>query len=156
MHSRCWLVLLALLAVPTLTQAQSRITVSRVIPYHDGVGSDALRTQCDWNTLLSAELVTDTHGQVVPTDQDLATSPGTTLHMVIVNVHAIGGGRYSGPKWGEINGELRDHGKLLGSFTARRQTSRGFTACSSLDHVGKAIAEDVANWLKAPVLDAHL
>ncbi|WP_426699890.1 hypothetical protein ACPPVV_10780 [Rhodanobacter sp. Col0626] len=156
MHSRRWLALLTLLIAPTLTHAQSRITVSRVIPYHEGVGSDALRTQCDWNTRLSAELVTDTHGQVVATDQDLAMSPGATLHMSIVNVHAIGGGHFSGPKWAELNGELRDHGKLLGSFTARRQTSRGFSACSSLDHVGKAIAEDVASWLKAPVLDAHL
>lgn len=156
MHSRCWLALLALLVVPTLTQAQSRITVSQVIPYRNGAGSDALRTQCNWNTQLSADLVKDTHGQVVATDQDLAMPTGATLHMTIINVHAIGGGHFSGPKWAVVKGELRNHGRLLGSFTARRETSRGFTACSSLNYVGKAIAADVADWLKAPVLDAHL
>jgi hypothetical protein len=86
---------------------------------------------------------------------------GRALEITIHDVHAPGGGVFSGPKWGNVTGELYENGKLIGSFRARRSTMGGawgmfMGSCSILDRVSKALGQDIATFLTAPRLDAAL
>lgn len=144
---------------PMMAFAAGPVTVVRTIPYADGIGSDDVRKECDWNTELTADIGDYYRDGLVLVDQ-LPVVPGTTtLWLQITAVHAAGGGNFSGPKWAIVKGELRNGGQILGSFEAGRGTSGGgfrFTACSVLSHVGKAIAKDIGIWLKNPTMDARL
>lgn len=142
--------LLALASLPVF--AAEPIRIAEVVPYRDGVGSAAMRAECDWNRVLSEEIVRRSKGRVVATDADLSTLSGPVLKLSIVNVHAAGGGGFSGPKWGVIRGELVGTGKAPMTFELRRTTSAGmsFSACGSMAKVGRALAVDVVEWLDDP------
>ena len=150
-----------LLAVPTLlllsaqvAAAGEPITVSSTVPYaNDRVGSPVIRAQCSWNTDLVAFMVRESKGSVVATDKDLSELPGRKLILTITNVHAAGGGAFSGPKWAILRGELMENGKLQGNFQIRRVSrSSRFTACGFLDKIGRALAIDTLEWLKHPTV----
>jgi hypothetical protein len=128
-----------------------------VVPYAEGVGSEAIRKECAWNTDLSSHIVRNSKRNTVVVAKDVNAATGKVLKMTVTNVHALPGGRRSGPKWGNIEGQLQEGGQVIGSFKASRNTtSGGFTACGNLDSVGKALGEDIAEWLKAPRMDARL
>lgn len=147
---------MGLFALPWLTQAAEPIAVQHVATYAEGIGTTELRTQCDWNTQLSEYIVKDAKGLAMVSDQDPVKVDGPYLKLTVTSVHAIGGGRFSGPKWAHVHGELHDHGKLVGSFDARNTTSRGWTACSAMKIAAKDMAEDIADWLHAPTLNATM
>ncbi len=147
----------ALLLTSSLAQAQGAIIIPRTVPYAEGIGSDAVRNKCDWNTQLSTFIVDFAKSGVVVSDAGGAPATGKMLSMTIVGVHSVGGGGFTGPKWATVRGELREGGTLVGSFVANRTTTKGgLTACSALIRVGKAIGKDIAVWLRAPSLDATL
>jgi len=79
---------------------------------------------------------------------------GRVLHMEITDVFAPGGGAFSGPKWMQVKGTLKQDGKLLGSFRAKRVSSGAFTGfsgtCGILAKCTRAVAEDISNWLANP------
>ncbi len=81
---------------------------------------------------------------------------GKRLELLIRDVHAPGGGIFSGPKWVRIDGELKSGGKLLGSFRANRNTVTGGSTCGMLERCVKAIAKDVSDWMASPSVDARL
>ncbi len=138
--------------------ADEKIMLSSVIPYADkDVANDSVRQECDWNTKLAQNIVKESDSTVETTDQDLAQIQGKTLIIQADNVHAIGGGSWTGPKWAHIHGTLQDHGKVIGSFEALRRTIGGsFGACSTLDNLGEELGQDVAKWLKNPTMNAKL
>lgn len=141
---------IAMLILPSLSTAQEVVSIPKVIPYAPGVGSDDLRADCTWNSELSDYVVKFAKSGVVIFD-GAEPSLGKVLSMSITGVHAIGGGGYTGPKWATVHGELKEGGTIIGSFDIRRTTgSGGFTACSTLDRIGKAIGKDIALWLKSP------
>ena len=81
--------------------------------------------------------------------------------MEITEVHAPGGGAFSGPKWMSVKGELYDRGKQIGSFRAKRYSTGGaFGAfkgsCAIIGRCTKAIGQDIAGWLGAPTQNAQL
>ena len=133
------------------------IAIPKVVPYAEGVGSPAIRKECVWNSELTGYIAANAKRGTVVIVKDLSAATGKVLTMTITNVHAIPGGRVSGPKWGTLDGELRNDGRLIGSFKASRNTtSGGFGACANLDRVGEALGKDIALWLKAPIMDARL
>lgn len=146
----------ALLGISSAAAATEPVSVPRVTPYADGVGNEAVRKECDWNTKLSANIAQSAGSGVTVTDLDVSQLSGRVLTMKITLVHSIGGGGFTGPKWAAVHGELRDGDKLVGSFDAHQQTSVSFTACGALNRVGRALGDDIADWLKAPTLDARL
>ena len=89
------------------------------------------------------------------TDADLATVGGKVRVLSIVKAHTAGGGNMSGPKWGQVRGELRENGELLGNFSIRRVSARPFdmAVCKPLDRIAVALAGDIAAWLKNPTID---
>ena len=84
---------------------------------------------------------------------------GTGLHMQITDLHAPGGGAFTGPKWATVLGELKRGGKVVGSFTAKRFTT-GFGSfagtCEIVAKLADTMGQDIANWLSDPMQDSLL
>ncbi|HTC27626.1 hypothetical protein [Dyella sp.] len=146
----------ALVGISSIASATDVVSIPRVTPYADGVGTDDVRTKCDWNSKLSENIARSAQVGVSVTDMDASHISGKVLTMKITQVHAIAGGNVTGYKWAEVHGELHDGGKLVGSFVAHQHTMAAWTACGSLDRLGKELGEDIADWLKDPTLDAKL
>jgi hypothetical protein len=80
-----------------------------------------------------------------------------TLELVITEVHAPGGGPFSGPKWMEVEATLRENGKTVASARGKRVTSDPFGGtCDQLRKVSRAIASDLAAWATSPSPGAAL
>lgn len=128
--------------VPTAPFTES----SRVTP--------AVREQCGLETLLP-QVVADESLRA-----ELGSGGARILQLRITEVQAPGGGMFSGPKWLEVAGELREGGLDVGSFRAKRVTSGGpfggGGTCGMLQKCARAIAKDVAVWLESPTKGAEL
>jgi hypothetical protein len=84
-------------------------------------------------------------------------SGGRVLELSVVEVHAPGGGPFSGPKWMTVAATLRDGATTVATARAKRITSGPFGGtCDQLQKVARAIAVDLAAWLKDPTRGATL
>lgn len=89
-------------------------------------------------------------------------SDGHYIDMAITEVHMPGGGAWSGPKWLEVTGALREgDGDIVASFRAKRFSTGGAFAgfkgnCSIIGRCARAIAQDIAGWLRNPINGAEL
>ncbi|MEO8003183.1 MAG: hypothetical protein ABI644_15035 [Arenimonas sp.] len=155
-RSRVFLMLVSVLfcSMAGTAIASDQITISSKFPYlNDQIGNAAARNECTWNTTMPADVVAQSKGAVISTDQDLDTVAGKKLIITVTNLHTAGGMRFSGPKWIALRGELMEDGKLLGNFQLRRATSGGkSTGCKTLDYISKALTQDVLKWLKNPAI----
>lgn len=138
--------------------ADEKIMISATIPYENSdTANDDIRKDCDWNQKLAQNIVKESNSSVEVTDKDLTKFSGKKLVIMIDQVHSIGGGGFTGPKWAHIRGKLSEKGKVIGSFEALRKTIGGtFRACATLDNLGEELGGDVAGWLKNPTMDAKL
>jgi hypothetical protein len=118
-----------------------------------------VRDECGLETKLPAYL-----GQyaadVELVDGKLGKS-GRVLELRIGEIHGPGGGAFSGPKWMSVTGVLREDGREVGSFTAKRISGGGVFGgykgtCSILARCAKAIGKDIAGWLRNPAKKARL
>lgn len=90
--------------------------------------------------------------------------PGRVLVVRFAQVEGAGGGAISGSKSATVTGSLLEGESVVGSFTARWETSAidastgGFyrSTCGLLEKAVEEIAEDVAEWLRAPSHGARL
>ncbi len=144
------LLLPCLLLSTSVGQAAEPVRVAEAVPYRDGVGAEALRSECTWNRRLVDRVVKGSKGAVVATDAALDDLEGPVLFLEVVGAHASGGGLMAGPKWATIRGELRGRGAEPLAFEIRRATTKGFKACSAMDRVADALAGDVLRWLDDP------
>ncbi len=146
--------LVMLAALPLGATAGDTIKVARVVPYMRDI-SDTNLHKCDWNRNLPGLISWKSGRTVEVVDADLATVGGKVLVLSIVKAHTAGGGNMSGPKWGQVRGELRENGELLGNFSIRRVSARPFdlAVCKPLDRIAVALAGDIATWLKNPTID---
>ncbi|MGH8106058.1 MAG: hypothetical protein ACREO1_04685 [Arenimonas sp.] len=132
--------------------ASDVITTSSKVAYlNDQVGTPAMREQCTWDSKMAGAIIEQSKGTIVSTDQDIDKVTGKKLKIYVTDIHATGGGRFSGPKWMNVRGELTEGGKLIGNFKFFRSTVGGrLETCKTLDYISKAITKDVINWLKNP------
>lgn len=146
-------VLLLVLAAP-LAGAEG-IKIGKRIPYADGVGRSAIRDECDLENHLTATLVEYGKGRIERSAEDLKKAQGKVFDAQITGVWGSGG-PYGGASV-LVEGQLRDNGKVIGTVTARRKTSRGgYGTCGKVNLAAGVVAKDIAAWLEAPSMDARL
>lgn len=153
MPTRFWsttLVFLAALAWATASQAGT-VKVPRSIAFAENARvKQAVKDQCQLQTRIP-EYIAQFSSQVELVDGNPGDS-GRVLEVTIEGVRSPGGGFYSGSKWIEVSGVLRENGKKIGDFTGKRSTIGYFnlTACSSAARCAKALGRDIAEWLENP------
>lgn len=136
----------AFLWVPGTSRAA--VTLSKKIAYEASSGVPAkVRSQCNLQTAIPAAIASSAK------DVKLVDGHGK-LSLSISEVHAPGGGVFSGPKWVEVRGSYA--GK---SFRAKRlSVADPFSGgtCGILDKIARALGSDIALWLEHPTANAEL
>jgi hypothetical protein len=145
---------LALTTLLVASSALAGVQVARTIAFAPSAGAtDKVKQECQIQTQLPAAI------QQAGTDVQLVDQPSKAaraLELTISEVHAPGGGLFSGPKWMAVEGKLYEKSKLIGSFRAKRHSTALKSTCGTLVRVAQAIGKDIAVWLNAPTMDANL
>jgi hypothetical protein len=145
---------LALTALLVASSALAGVQVARTISFAPSAGaSDKVKQECQIQTQVPAAI------QQAGTDVQLVDAPNKAaraLELAISELHAPGGGLFSGPKWMTVEGKLYEKGKLIGSFRAKRHSVAVKSTCGTLARVSQAIGQDIAAWLNAPTMDGEL
>jgi hypothetical protein len=82
---------------------------------------------------------------------------GRVLELNVLEVHAPGGGPFSGPKWLLVSAELKEGGRTVATARGKRVTAEPFGGtCGQLSKVARAIAADLAGWLANPTKGAEI
>ena len=149
------------LTLAMAAQAKDTITISQFTPFAEDSGAtDNVKEECKFEERLPKYLKSEAkkHTNIVFTTEPLDSVEGKVLFMEVTHVFAPGGGGYSGSKNVEVEGELRENGEVIASFTIDRSALFGMTpgTCSMLKRVSKKIGEEVAEWLEAPEMDSML
>lgn len=150
-HARFAFALAALFAAAA---AQAAVQVPRNVSFAPNAGATgAVQQECQLQTLVPQAV------QQAAADAQLVDAPaksGRWLELSITEVHAPGGGPFSGPKWMAVSGKLHDRGKVIGSFRAKRLSTGVRGTCATLAKIATVIGQDVAAWLAAPTMNAEL
>lgn len=125
--------------------------------------NETVRVDCQWQTSMVSRLAT-AYNESEPAPRaklesrsvDIEKHPGRRLVLRVDEVHALGGGGYTGPKWMYMSGELFDGNALVASFKSRTNSGRGLTTCRSLDSLSDSTADLIVNWLNSPSMNAYL
>lgn len=125
--------------------------------------NDTVRVDCKWQTSMVSRLVKAFNENEPPPRAklearriDIEKHTGRRLVLRVDEVHAIGGGGYTGPKWMHMSGELFDGNALVASFKSHSTSGRGLTTCRSLDSLSDSTADMIVEWLNSPSMNAHL
>ena len=137
---------------------------AEVLAVSAGALNDTVRDECRWPTAMVSRLVKAFNESDEPPPRaklesrpiDIDKYPGRRLVLRVSDVHALGGGGLSGPKWMAMTGELREGNILVANFSSYTQSGRGLTTCRSVDSLSDSTAEMIVKWLRSPTLDAKL
>jgi hypothetical protein len=146
-------------ALPALAEV-TRIPRSIAFAPDSGV-PEAVKAECALETKVP-DFIKHFGGDAVEVvDGALDPKKGRVLRMEITEVHAPGGGAFSGPKWMTVKGELFENGKSIGSFRAKRFSTGGAFGgfkgtCAIIGRCTKAIGQDIASWMQSPTPNAEL
>ena len=142
--------------------ASAQTKVQRSIPFAANAAvPQAVRDQCQLQTKVPEFVAASAGSSVELVDGAVSRKTGRVLEMEITEVHAPGGGAFSGAKWMTVNGTLYDRGKSIGNFRAKRFSTGGAFGgfkgtCAIIGRCAKAIGTDIAGWLAAPTANANL
>src|SRR5262245_58066900 len=112
------LVLLAASAASAQATKVQRSIANAAVP-------QAVRDQCQLQTKVPEFVAGAAGSSVELVDGAVSRKAGRVLEMEITEVHAPGGGVFSGAKWMTVNGTLYDRGKSIGNFRAKRYSTGG-------------------------------
>jgi hypothetical protein len=143
---------LAGLVFPAAASAATQLARSVAFAPNAGA-SGPVQSECQLQTLVPQGV------QQASSEVTLVDAPakgGRWLELTISEVHAPGGGPFSGPKWMTVTGTLHDRGKTIGSFRAKRVTTGVRSTCGSLQKIAQVIGQDIAGWLAAPSMNAEI
>lgn len=140
------------------------VAIASAVPFSKNANaSDAVRKECTLDTRLPEFIENEAKEQGIKVVRGSASpqQKGRVLVMAISHVLGTGGGAWSGPKSVTVEGKLYDNGKLIGSFTARRQSGGGAwggykSTCAILGRCIEALGSDVAEFLAKPTMNARL
>ena len=145
---------------PAPADEAGNVKVLRVVPIAEKASvPEKVRSECGLQDKVPAFL-SSFASDVELVDSELGTQ-GRILELHIGDVHAPGGGAFSGPKWMTVTGVLREDGRKVGSFTAKRFSGGGMFGaykgtCAIVARCAKAIGKDIAGWLRSPQDGARL
>jgi hypothetical protein len=151
-------VILASLTATTTFADKAPVTIPTDIPFAAGIDvPEAVKKECQLGVKVISFISAFGKKGVVQGD----AGTGQYLDMEITNVFAPGGGAWSGPKWMEVSGTLKEGDKKIASFRAKRFSTGGAFGgfkgtCSILGRTTKAIGKDISIWLKNPTDGAAL
>ena len=134
------------------------VTIAAEVPLHPITVAPAAFSECPTGAQIASFLQQGSRHVQVGT----VPSEGHYIDMAITEVHLPGGGAWSGPKWLEVTGTLHEgDGDVVASFRAKRFSTGGAFAgfkgnCSIIGRCARAIAKDIAGWLRNPVDGAEL
>ena len=134
------------------------VTIRGTIGLAPGVNAPKAVSECQIDVLL-AQWLADRSPAIQIGDVGNATH---YMELAITEIHMPGGGAWSGPKWMELTGKLREgNGDAVASFRAKRYSTVAFNplkrpTCQMVQRAGKAIARDVSRWLQNPLDGAEL
>lgn len=152
----CAALLVSAAAVPA---DQGSVKVLRSIPFAADAASQKIQDECKLQNKVPQFL--DAYSERVELVDGPLGKSGRVLELKITEVHAPGGGAFSGAKYMTVEGVLRDDGREVGSFTASRYSGGGVFGgykgtCSIIGRCAKAIGKDIAGWLENPQKDSKL
>lgn len=136
------------------------VQVLRAIPFASESGApQKVKDECALDTKVPSFLA-EYNSSVQLVDGALGES-GRVLTLEITQVHAPGGGAFSGPKSMTVKGTLRENGQEVGNFTASRYSGGGAFGgykgtCGIVGRCAKAIAKDISEWLSKPGVNSSL
>jgi hypothetical protein len=145
----CWMV---------ASNASAEVQVLKDIPFSQDIEvRAAVREKCELGTKLSGFIAE--YGTDVTRVDELGS--GRVLDLSITQVHASGGGVFSGPKWLEVQGTLKQAGKPVASFRGKRFSGGGAFGvfkgtCAIIGRTTQALGKDIGTWLANPVDGANL
>ncbi len=158
-----WLLLLGYMVFPLSGFAgEDTLFLQRVATYAKNTAvSGAVRRECDLESKIPLFVKKYARSDVKYVDNAAAVKNGKVLVIEITDVLGSGGGAWSGAKSLTIHGVLKDNGKEIASFDARRISGGGAFGgfkgtCSILGRSAKALGKDVALWLRNPAPGAKL
>lgn len=138
--------------------ADEKIKISKTIPYATtSNATDAVKEKCELGEKVVAYI--DQYSKQVELVDGAPT--GKYIEMEFSEVFAPGGGSWSGPKWVEVTGTLKNGSEDVASFRAKRFSTGGVFGgfkgtCGILARCTKALGKDIATWLKEPTDGAEL
>lgn len=162
LHTR-FIALIALLAAGS-AQADT-LTLPRLAPWTDERDiAENIRKECELTRQLPAYIAEYAKEHRIATQFADDVSPNDAGRVLVVEIEEAvsrGNAFIGHQKFTRARGALYDHGKEVGNFVAQRYSMGGAFAgykgsCSVLGRTVKAIGKDVAEWLKAPTMDARL
>ena len=139
------------------------VLVAEVVPFsEDSNAGDKVKAECKLETKLTSFLKQYAKNPTVTLTSDpIVESEGKVLTLEIIHVLGPGGGAWSGTKSVTAKGELRQDGKVIGTFRSARLSGGGAFGgykgtCSILGRCVKKMGSDIATWLANPTMDALL
>lgn len=134
---------------------EGELSIPALVPYaEDSDVRQAIKDECQLSEKMSSYL-----GKYIASSTAVSVEPeqGKYLDLSITEVHATAGGAYSGSKWMVVTGRLKENGKPMASFVAKRTTrGGGWGACGAAQRCAKAISKDISKWIKKPEDGAKL
>jgi hypothetical protein len=146
--------------------AAGPITMAKPVPYEDdAVIAGKIKKECEIQDQLAA--YTEEYAreeqklEVKFVNAVQIDASGMILDVHIKDASSRGNAFTGHHKSTLVVGKLYQDGELIGSFTGRRDSMGGMFAgykgsCSVLGRTVKALGKDIAEWLKAPTMDAQL
>jgi hypothetical protein len=145
---------MALTALLTAGAASAIVQVPRSIPFAPSIGAEGnVQQECQLQTRVP-EAIQQASSDVLLVGT--VSKSGRWLELSITEIHAPGGGFFSGPKWMTVSGKLYERSKLVGSFRAKRHSAAAKRTCGTLARIATALGRDIAAWLAAPSMNAEL
>lgn len=145
-------------SIPAMA-AGGTLTMQRSVAIADPSSvSDAIRKECrieEGMADLIAIHASLPFEKVVRVDRVSGNLPGKVLALTIVQVSALGGGRFTGPKHITMEGTLWDNGQVVGSFRGRWEIGGAASACGSIGFLARSAGLDIGNWLLKPTVGAQ-
>jgi hypothetical protein len=136
--------------------SKDKVTMASEVPFERALSvPNNIRVECNLNNKLHDYIQSqlEMNDVEVVSVEDIAKAKGRVLDVTISDARGWGGSGWSGPKFMELSGTLKENGKKTGSFTAGDHSiGGGFSGfvfkgtCYIFDVIAQELAKDIGVW----------